>query len=868
MSKEIIKTKICKICGKEKPVNEFAKNGKKNEVQLYNSNCKLCKFFSKRTLHIKNNWTKKEYFIIVDNLINKKVKCVNDILCYLNNKTLDDLVDLLFNDLKLNGIKVRVRLNCNKCGKEFYKTMYEFLKEGNHFCSKNCYDLSQITSIEKKCDCCGKTIQVPPQKIKTNKHFFCSQKCDKKYKSENKIIKLHCWTEIECLFCKMKFKVLKSELKRRDRKFCSQECFKNWNKANYIVYNCDYCNKVNEVRPSSFNKDAKLHFCNSICRTEYAKKISNENLITFNCDACGKVCKQTPYEYNLSKNHFCSRKCVHSFQRNNYNCKDDYVKCNICNKEKPISEFIKSEYKCKVCSFIDRNNFNIVEGWDIKEYKIILDNLLNKKVEVINDLIPLLNNKKLEDILNLLKNELKIGGSIPLRVNINCANCNKMIIIKPSAYFNRKNCFCSSVCQGIYYGKIRSKNKKMYKHYCKYCGKEFSVNSSREKNGKNKFCSPDCSQKSRIDKIKVKCSYCGKDKLVTPSVYKENKNHFCNAECTISFRSEQAREIRKCEICNKKYETFKNSTQRFCSLDCQIEWQKLYPRTGKNHPNFNSEMIICDWCGKKYYEPQCVINSDRNNFFCSIKCRQEWFANIYSQTEEFRNASRKRAVEMLSDGAFNHTETKPQIILNNILDKLNIKYVNEYNCKYVSMDNYLLEYNLMIECMGTFWHCDNRFYDKINYAIQKQSIKQDKIKNTYIKSQYNISILYLWEYDIMNNPTLCKQLILKYINNRGILENYHSFNYAITNDGLILKDNLIKPYMEWESKKLNEIVNSKVKKEMSKKQHDKWITFNCEYCGKEKEQLKSRYRKAKNHFCSWECHHAFRRKENKVLELV
>ena len=53
---------------------------------------------------------------------------------------------------------------------------------------------------------------------------------------------------------------------------------------------------------------------------------------------------------------------------------------------------------------------------------------------------------------------------------------------------------------------------------------------------------------------------------------------------------------------------------------------------------------------------------------------------------------------------------------------MGIKFENEYNCKYYSIDNYLLEYNLMIECMGTYWHTDNRFYDKINYKSQVEGI--------------------------------------------------------------------------------------------------------------------------------------------------
>jgi hypothetical protein len=40
---------------------------------------------------------------------------------------------------------------------------------------------------------------------------------------------------------------------------------------------------------------------------------------------------------------------------------------------------------------------------------------------------------------------------------------------------------------------------------------------------------------------------------------------------------------------------------------------------------------------------------------------------------------------------------------------------------------------------------------------------------------------------------------------------------------------------------------------MSKKQQDKWIAFNCEVCGKEREELISHYNLHKHHYCSKEC---------------
>ena len=127
---------------------------------------------------------------------------------------------------------------------------------------------------------------------------------------------------------------------------------------------------------------------------------------------------------------------------------------------------------------------------------------------------------------------------------------------------------------------------------------------------------------------------------------------------------------------------------------------------------------------------------------------------------------------------------------------------NEYPVKYHSIDIFLIEYNLMIEIMGDYWHATPLKYNINNLTKQqKKSIKQDKSKHTYVKKYENIEILYLWETDINKNIDLCWSLIDKYINNNGVLDNYHSFNYHLEdNNDLKLNDTLITPIQEIETK--------------------------------------------------------------------
>lgn len=132
------------------------------------------------------------------------------------------------------------------------------------------------------------------------------------------------------------------------------------------------------------------------------------------------------------------------------------------------------------------------------------------------------------------------------------------------------------------------------------------------------------------------------------------------------------------------------------------------------------------------------------------------------------------------EGTKNSIETsKPQQIINDLLDDMNIKYISEYSCKYYLIDHYLLDQKLMIEVQGDFWHCSPLLSSKSNTSGIKGNIIKDKRKHTYIKNKYGIEILYLWETDINQNIDLCAKLIELYIKNNGILENYHSFNYKL-----------------------------------------------------------------------------------------
>lgn len=295
----------------------------------------------------------------------------------------------------------------------------------------------------------------------------------------------------------------------------------------------------------------------------------------------------------------------------------------------------------------------------------------------------------------------------------------------------------------------------------------------------------------------INCENCGKQVYKTLSQYKKGIHHFCSTKCQKEYNHKQTHEHRRCEICGKQFEVSKKSKQRFCSTECQNKWQTT--RIGSLNPRTNRIRVKCDWCGKDL--SIIPANLERfNHHFCGDKCSREWRKNVLAHDKEYKDASRQRAARILKNNPVN-LYTKPQIMVNELLTKMNIRYENEYTCKYYSIDNFLQDYNLMIEVMGDFWHSNPIKYSskKVLRDMQRKSLRKDKAKNTYVHNYYDTQILYLWEHDIYNNIDLCEKLIELYINTDGILENYHSFNYHLENDGLIkLNDKIIYPYFELE----------------------------------------------------------------------
>ena len=272
-------------------------------------------------------------------------------------------------------------------------------------------------------------------------------------------------------------------------------------------------------------------------------------------------------------------------------------------------------------------------------------------------------------------------------------------------------------------------------------------------------------------KIKVYCKECGKEIITTPGIYKKQKNFACE------------------------------------------EHIKHKPN-GKNSVFYNRVITNCSCCGKEIEVIPAKFNKvnkfgDSHNF-CSQKCYWKFRSEYYcgEKGAMYQHEYTKEQKDNLSRGVVKRlqktdlTNTKIQLSINTILDGLNIVYEREYALDFYSCDNFLLDYNLIIEVMGDYWHGNPLKYNVNKYclnAIQSKTILKDKQKRGYIKNHYGYPILNLWVTDIKQQPDKCKDIIKLFIQNQGVLKDYNSFNYSYDNNILTLNQNIITPYQDMHS---------------------------------------------------------------------
>lgn len=244
----------------------------------------------------------------------------------------------------------------------------------------------------------------------------------------------------------------------------------------------------------------------------------------------------------------------------------------------------------------------------------------------------------------------------------------------------------------------------------------------------------------------------------------------------------------------------------YCCKECYYAGRKTEKYSGNNSKCYKRVQTNCSYCDKPINVIPYYFNKtnkfDDNHNFCSVECYAKFRKDYYKGSKHSGFIWDDSMKEKAAIRAAASMSQKPQIKsriqdkINALLNEMKIEYTNEFHSYKYSFDIILNPYNLLIEVMGDYWHSNhNKFAYKDLNKQQLDGLKYDKRKQIYAINTLSQPILYLWEQDILNNISLCRALILHYIERCGRLNNYHSFNYEY-NKQLQLNNSIVLPYFE------------------------------------------------------------------------
>lgn len=366
-----------------------------------------------------------------------------------------------------------------------------------------------------------------------------------------------------------------------------------------------------------------------------------------------------------------------------------------------------------------------------------------------------------------------------------CEYCGKEFIAK-----NKLHKYCSVSCRD------RNRSVVHYDYICSYCGKEYSVNTKHRGKSELHFCSKQCVDNYHKQHNESRyCIVCGKKFIPTRSnhvccskkcrnqyfvahkdricivcgiTFQSNRNtYFCSSQCKDKHH-EMSKKKKQCLYCGATFSAT-NSVHYFCTEKCKNAYYDQ---------NMEYCELTCSHCKQNFLRKKKYMSQNGDVVFCSQKCKGEYYAEMY----------RQNVLHRLANGEFKTTMTTPHLIISEYLKSVNIQHMNEYIISPFAADIKLNDYNIILEIMGSYWHADCRRYNlnKLNES-QQQNIRRDKRKHDFLLKN-NYRVLYLWEYDVIQDLDKCKLLINEFLNNN--VKSAHSSEYDLDNFKLI-KNNTI-----------------------------------------------------------------------------
>jgi G:T-mismatch repair DNA endonuclease (very short patch repair protein) len=99
-----------------------------------------------------------------------------------------------------------------------------------------------------------------------------------------------------------------------------------------------------------------------------------------------------------------------------------------------------------------------------------------------------------------------------------------------------------------------------------------------------------------------------------------------------------------------------------------------------------------------------------------------------------------------------------EVSFSKILDDLGLRYIHHYVFKGREYDFLLVDYNLLVETHGCFFHCCKLHNPEAKYTFQKNNLVNDKKKALAAKFNKTYKLLVVWEHEMKDIQLLTEKL--------------------------------------------------------------------------------------------------------------
>ena len=117
-------------------------------------------------------------------------------------------------------------------------------------------------------------------------------------------------------------------------------------------------------------------------------------------------------------------------------------------------------------------------------------------------------------------------------------------------------------------------------------------------------------------------------------------------------------------------------------------------------------------------------------------------------SEESKQKMRQATIERWKRGDFEFKKTSIETKVQIFLNEIGVEFKFQEQIGFFVADFFLEKENLIIECNGSFFHCEpDTKYSEAKFDVQKRNIVRDEKKRCFYRQQ-GINLLELWESEI------------------------------------------------------------------------------------------------------------------------